>query len=83
MYDRCEGRSIAAVSDDRQKLIDFYNNNLLSYDKRYRDDGGMYRSFKNGPLHNFNPPMNEEFIKDEWVTVGELDRARQMYAWID
>lgn len=86
-----EESTIAAVSDDYQKLVDFYNSQLLPMNARFRDELGFFHSFKEGPLHNLNPchslKLNDNApfghgIHDEWVNVCNLDRIRSQYYWI-
>ncbi len=82
MYDRCEDRNIVAISEDRNKLINFYESNLLPYEERYRDETGMYRSFMKGPLYEYNPAMYESLddcIKDEWFMLDDIDRIKMKY----
>lgn len=91
VYDRCEDRNVAAVSEDLNVLLSFYNENLLPYEERYRDDNHMYRSFKKGLLHNYNPVPFELTgvqnydglgIKDAWVDRDALYDIRSRYQWI-
>lgn len=90
-FEHAEERTIAAVSDDYQKLVDFYNSQLLSSNDQFRDELGFFHSFKEGPLHNLNPchslKLNDNAsfghgIHDEWVNVCNLDRIRSQYYWI-
>jgi len=85
IYDRCEERSLVAFSDDRNRLIDFYEQNLLPLEERYRDEGGMYRSFSKGPLYNFNCAMYEplsECIKDNWLALDAIEEAKSRYLFV-
>ena len=83
VYDRCEDRNIVVVSDDNGKLRQFYYDNLLQYDQRFRDDTGIYRSFKEGVLYNYNPGnYPEEIFKDEWILMDDLDNVKSRYCFI-
>lgn len=91
VYDRCEDRNIVAVAENAETLISLYNDNLLPYDERYRDDMNRYRSFKEGILHNYNPvPFDlhsiESYdglgIKDTWVDTNELYDIRSRFTWV-
>lgn len=83
VYDRCEDRNIVVVSDDRTKLIDFYHDNLLPNDKRFRDDYGKFRSFKEGPLYDYNPGyILEDIIKDEWISMDDLGNVKSRYYFV-
>lgn len=83
VYDRCEDRNIVAVSDDKNRLMEFYNNNLLPPDNRFRDNAGMFRSFKEGPLYNYNPGYNlKEIFKDEWISMEELNNVKSRYYFV-
>jgi len=91
VYDRCEGRNIVAVAEDLSELIKLYNNSLLPYEERYRDDSNMFRSFTKGLLFNYNPLPFELYgvqnyddlgIKDTWVNVDELYDLRSKYHWV-
>lgn len=87
-FDRAEDGAIAAISTSYDDLVRFYNENLLSHEERYRDAGGMYISFKEGPLQYFNPcgslvlNDNEPFghgIHDEWINEDVLHRISSQY----
>lgn len=89
--DRCEDRNIVAVAENLDTLISLYNNELLPYEERFRDDYGKYRSFRNGLLYWYNPlPFNltgpEVYdglgIKDAWVDSNELYNIRSQYQWV-
>lgn len=83
IYGRFEDREIVAVSDDYQKLLDFYYSNLLPENERFRDEQGMYRSFANGPFYNYNPIMCEyDGFKDEWVSLEEYEKIKSRYYFI-
>ena len=93
VYDYCEGRTIVAVSDSREKLIGLYNDSLIPYEERYRDEGGMYRSFKKGLLYDFNPvpfvfdgatyAYDDLGIKDTWINESDLDDVKKKYIWYE
>lgn len=87
-----ESCEIAAVSDDYQKLVDFYNSQLLPVNERFRNNVGFFRSFKEGPLYDLNPCNSLELndtsqfrhgIHDEWVNANNLDWIRNQYYCID
>ena len=90
VYHRCEGRNIVAVSDELSTIISLYNNNLLPPEERYRDDLGRYRSFREGPLHDYNPVPFQLYdvtnydnlgIKDTWVNEDEIYNLKNKYHW--
>ena len=90
-FGSAESCEIAAISDDYQKLVDFYNSQLLPMNDQFRDEFGFLRSFKEGLLYNLNPCHSLELndnapfghgIHDEWVNVCNLDRIRSQYYWI-
>ena len=83
IYSRAEDRYIVAVSDDRDKLIDFYKSNLLQ--EGFRDENGMYRSFKEGIFYDFNPPLFEELhdcIKDDWILIDDIEKIKSQYYFV-
>lgn len=76
VYDRCESGKIVAISTEYDKLVDFYNENLLKEGEEYRDENNILHRFKEGPLYNYNPCFTLELnnveywgygIHDEWV----------------
>lgn len=83
VYDRCEDRTIVAVSGSRERLLELYDSSLLPSDKRFRDDYGKYRSFKKGPLYEFNPSWDGDFIGDDWIPAADLDTVKQRYVWVE
>ena len=90
VYDNAEGGSIAAVSTSRERLMEFYNRQLLPTEERYRDDMGMFRSFREGPLHNYNPLYslnpNDSFhghgLREDWMTMEEFGNVKHRYHYI-
>lgn len=91
VWDSAEGGSIAAVSTSKDRLIEFYQSQVIPYEERYRDDMGRYRSFKEGPLYNYNLLMtmdarNSTFghgLKEEWVLLDDLDDIKHRYHFIN
>ena len=94
MFDRCEGRDIVLVADNKEKIYNYYNNNILPYEERFRDDYGYLHSFKSGSLlYNHNPlPFHLGFgedcyddlgIKDDWVEESSLYNIKSRYNWIE
>ena len=90
-FGRAEDTAIAAISDDYNKLVSFYLDNLLSEDERYRDDFGYRISFRSGPLQRFNPchsiELNQlsyfhEGIYDIWIDVADLTKLQSEYYWV-
>lgn len=75
MQDRTESRTIAAISDDYQKLVNWIKGE--KHPEGYWKDDRWSKSFKaNSVLEWFNPPDRLELnqlnhyghgIKDEWV----------------
>jgi hypothetical protein len=85
MYGPAENREVVAMSDDKDKLIELYKNNLLPLGERHRDEGGMYRSFVKGIFYNYNPPMSEdvyEYLKDGWGTIDEIEQAKSKFYFV-
>ena len=85
MYGTAENQEIVAMSDDKDKLIELYKNNLLPLGERYHDEGGMYRSFVKGIFHDYNPPMYEEVyecLKDSWVPIDEIEQAKSKFYFV-
>lgn len=87
-----ETNAVAAVATSYEALAKFYNDALLSPEKRYCDDGGVYRSFVEGPLFYFNPCTTiglgerDEFnrgVHVEWVPVESLSTVRNRHLFID
>ena len=94
VYDRCEARNITIVADSKEKIVNYYSQNLLPRDERFRDESGYYRSFRRDSLlynYNdlpFNLNVNSECyddlgIKDDWVELDSLDRIKSRYHWIE
>lgn len=84
VYDRCEDNNIVAVAESVEALNTFYKENLLPPEERYRDDYGMYRSFKKGPLYDYNPIDIGMYagVKDAWIDVHELYDIQSKYNWV-
>lgn len=91
VYDRCEDRNIVAVAEDPGTLISLYNNDILPYEERFRDEYGRYRSFKQGLLYGYNTlpfELNSPYsydglgIKDSWVNQDEVYDIRNRFAWV-
>ena len=91
VYDRCEDRNIVAVAESVEALVSLYNNDILPYDERFRDEYGRYRSFKQGILYGYNSlPFNlsspENYdglgIKDTWVNMDEIYDIRSRFNWV-
>lgn len=91
VYDRCEDRNIVAVAESPETLISLYNNDILPYDDRFRDEYGRYRSFKKGILYDYNtlpfpltsPTCYDNLgIKDTWVDTNELYDIRSRFTWV-
>lgn len=90
VYDNAECGSVAAVSTSRDKLIEYYRSQLLPESERFRDEYGRYRSFKKGPLHDYNPlytfdtksDMFGHGMVEDWVTEKELDNVTSRYNFI-
>ena len=90
VYDSAEGGSIAAVSTSRERLMELYNREILPAEERYRDDMGRYRSFREGPLHGYNPlysfnPNDSHFghgLREEWMMMEEFDNVKHRYHYI-
>lgn len=81
-----------AQSSDLQRLQEFYMDNLLPYEDRFRDDFGFLHSFKEGPLFNFNPCSSLEVgdvglfgdgIHELWVSENNMYKAMSNYLWVD
>ena len=89
VYDNAEYGSITVVSTSKDRLHGYYESQLLPYEERFRDDCGMYRSFRQGPLYDFNPLSSFEpnwhghGMKEEWLTMEELDNVKHRYNFIE
>ena len=88
VYDNAEVGHIAVISTSREKLIEFYKSQVI--DEPFRDEYGRYRSFKSGPLYDFNPLDSfdepDAFghgVKDEWVSIDELVGAKQRFYFVE
>ena len=90
VYDSAEGGSIAAVSTGRDKLIEYYRSQLLPDNERFRDTYGRYRSFKKGPLHDYNPlytfdTKSDAFghgLREEWIPEEDLYDVERRYHFV-
>lgn len=89
--DRCESTRIVAVSDDRNKLIDWYKSQRA--EKPYRDDDGYLKVFRKGSsLEMFNPIKEDEFegrnifghgIEMAWVQLDAIGQLQTNHHWVD
>lgn len=88
-FGRCEDGAIAAISDDYNKLVNFYNSQLLK--EGFRDEGGWYHSFCEGALYSFNPcnslTLNDcewygHGIHDDWIPITELENLKHSYFFV-
>ena len=82
--DKIEYNETVLISYNKDRLIDFYNSQLL--DEPYRDDNGMYRTFKEGQLHDYNrvSDISEQDpfgngIHSTWVNTDELYKLEELY----
>ena len=48
-FGAAESGAVGAWSDNYQKLVEFYQSQLLPPNERFRDEGGFYHSFAHGP----------------------------------
>lgn len=91
VWDSAEVGHIAAVSTSKDRLIEFYQSQVIPYDERYRDDMGRYRSFKQGPLYDYNPlptmdARNSAFghgLEEGWIPIQDLDDIKHRYHFIN
>lgn len=94
VHDRAEGCELVAVSDDYQKLVNWYNSQKAEKPYRSEYDNNMYyKVFKEGSeLEYFNPlfslGLNEmspfgQGIKDEWVNIEQLSSIRSRLLFIE
>ena len=84
VYDRCEDSDVVAVAESVDALNSFYMENLLPIEERYRDEQNIFRSFKKGPLRNYNTiDMGmSSGIKDFWIDMTELSDLKSQYLWV-
>lgn len=88
-FGAAEDREIVAVSDDYDRLVNWYNDQFA--EEGYREDG-WYKTFKKGSLIEYNNPcattvLNQtrpfgHGIHDEWVHLDVIDRIRERYHWV-
>ena len=82
---RCEDTCMVAASDDRDKLIAWYESQLA--EKPYRDEDGYLKVFAKGsPLEMFNPIHESEFegrdifghgIEHAWIDLDCIGRIQR------
>lgn len=89
MVGRAEDRSLAAVSDEFEKLLNFYNESLDPNPQR--DSSGYYHTFKeDSPLYWLNPqPFSAPGLNSlgqgvdvDWVDVEALPEIKNRYFFI-
>ena len=87
-FGRAEESRIAAISEDYQRLVDYYTSQLLSPENRCRDKVGFLHSFREGQLFNLNPCYSIELnnldwygngIHDEWINMDDWEKLRNRY----
>lgn len=87
-FGSAEESAIACISDSYNKIVDFYNSQLL--DEPYWENG--YRiSFKDGPLKYFNPCPSLDLsyisvfghgIHSEWCNIDNYYAIKNKYYFI-
>ena len=93
IYDRCEDGAIVAFSDDYNRLVNWFIDQLADEPYRLEEENNRYlRRFKNdSPLRNYNPPyslaLNEtdhfnHGIHDEWIGLDNLDRTKNRFRFV-
>ena len=89
-FGRAEEGIIAAISDDYDRLVNWYYQQLSK--EYWRDDSGFWHSFKpDSPLVNLNPCFNLELnntnhfghgIHDEWINEDVFLNIRDQYTFV-
>lgn len=87
---RCEDTIMVAASGDHDKLIAWYESQLV--EKPYRDEDGYYKVFAKGsPLEMFNPADISEIgrndfghgIEQAWVNTHAIERIKNDCHWVE
>ena len=86
MADRTEASQIVVMSDDKQRLINYYTDNMV---EPY-DDGRFRKVFrKNTPLEWYNPITLDGYLdhwghgmKSEWVDEMNFPDVKNKYFFI-
>ena len=80
VYDRAEVLSVVAISDDYDRLCNFYRSQLIDPEV---DEYGYLRHFKEGELRNYNPvydlqlkDYDDRGISSEWIPLDQYDKIR-------
>lgn len=84
VLERAEHYDIVAISGSEQALMNWYNSQKLA--ETERDETGYVRSFKEGPLRNYNPfewCNLGQGVFTEWINIDELDQIKSRFRWID
>ena len=86
---RAEEGEAVAISDDYDRLVDWYLNQFA--DDPYRDEG-FYKTFKKGSKIEYNNPCGSvvlnnlnhfgQGIHDEWVSEDEYINIKNAYNFI-
>ena len=93
IYDCYEGGQIVAFSDDYNRLVNWYMNQLTNEPYRLEEENNRYlRRFKNdSPLRNYNPPnslaLNEtdrfnHGIHDEWIYIDNFENVKSRFTFV-
>ena len=88
-FGRAEECEAVAISDDYDRLVDWYLNQFA--DDPYRDEG-FYKTFKKGSKIEYNNPCGSvvlnnlnhfgQGIHDEWVSEDEYINIKNAYNFI-
>lgn len=88
-FGRAEEGEAVAVSDDYDRLVDWYLNQFA--DDSYRD-GGFYKTFKKGSKIEYNNPCGSvvlnnlnhfgQGIHDEWVSEDKYINIKNVYNFV-
>lgn len=87
-FNRAEDSAVACVSDSYDRLVEFYNSQVLEIGYR---ENGWYFSFKEGRLRYFNPchslvlgdlDMYGNGIHSEWCDIEKYYEIQNKYYFI-
>ena len=88
-FGRAEECEVVAISDDYDRLVDWYLNQFA--DDPYRDEG-FYKTFKKGSKIEYNNPCGSvvlnnlnhfgQGIHDAWVSEDEYINIKNVYNFV-
>lgn len=78
MSDRCEARSIVAISYDKQRLIDLIESNRV---EQYVDDDRWRKSFKKGSVLEWYNPFSHSGDYVEFTTFWDVGGIQEEWVY--